>query len=307
MKKAVVIASLIFGSMAVAEAAMQVTNVKRKYISIKDSKKLKLKTGNILAIMDEDGERVGEARVLKVKGKRAQAYLLDGDVEEGYSMRLKTDGDDIDDEMTDSDEDSGAATPFSRGQGIRSSRSRARRAGKTFAIESGLIRDLVGMTNVKAHYRILNSTTVGVGYLRYNMDLDTTTSDGFSTQTSTMNITGNTISVIGTTWFNGTAFSQGAYARAELGRVDLSIETDDFTVLDFEGIELSGDASGFHGHATAGYHWQWANMYTNLYAGIQYVSLSMDAEVQSGGTSDTASASGSDTGFDFGFSMGIAF
>lgn len=306
MKKAILIAglaSMTFGSISVANAAMQVTNVKRKYISLKDSQDIKLEKGSIVAIMDEDGERVGEARLLKVNGKRAQAYLIDGDVDQGYSVRAKTDGDDIDDEMTDSDNGNGGASPYSRGQAIRSSRSRAKRAGKIFAIESEVIRDLVGMANVKAHYRVLNSTSVGIGYLRYNVDLESTASvNGQVVSQDTMTVSGSTISLIGTTWFNGTAFSQGFYARGEVGRIKLSIDADVFTALDFEGVEITGDATGLHGHANLGYHWQWSNLYTNLYAGVQYVNLSLESNDPT-----IASQSSSATGFDLGFNMGLSF
>lgn len=303
MKRAILLATLMIGSMSFSEA-MEVTHVKRKYINLEDTKTLEIKEGDFLSIYEEDGAiKVGEARVLKVKGKKAQAYLVIGDVDEGYRLRMKKeDEDDFDSDLNRS------SSPFSRGQSISRSRRSARRAGKTFALESGMLRNIAGLRNIRAQYRVTNSTAVGLGYINYNVDYEIDTYSLSGTSSSTLTVTGNSIFLMGTTWFNGTAFSQGAYARGEAGYTSLKAsENDMFDVVDVGGIDVTSGASGYEAKASIGYHWQWSNIYSNLYAGLQYYTMEAEATAESDDDSATVSENSSGSGFDLGFSIGIAF
>jgi hypothetical protein len=168
---------------------------------------------------------------------------------------------------------------------------------RSFGLETGALRSAAGILNVKGHMGLSNGMTLGGGIYSYNID------DSF------ISITGETIALIGTKYFNNRAFSQGAYTRLELGMVSLTAESTDpniYTTFDLNGVEVSGDISGIHARANMGYQWQWSSFYTQAYAGLQYISLSMDA-VEIDGTTTATEASASSTAFDLGFNMGVAF
>lgn len=290
MKKAIVVASLIIGSMSFSEA-MEITKVKKKYISIEDSQEMDLEVSDILSLVDNNGATVGEARVIKVKGNKAKAYLLDGIARKGFRAAEKGDEDSI---------DSGSGSPFNRGQSISKSRSFTgfnTAPKRSFSLETGAIRSSIGILNVKGHMALSNGMTLGAGIYSYDL----------TDELSNLTITGETIALIGTKYFNNRAFSKGAYTRLEVGLISLEVQSDYYSSLDLNGIEVSGDASGVHARANMGYQWQWSNFYTQAYAGIQYMSLSADAVATDGTTVATETSSASATGFDLGFNMGVAF
>lgn len=311
MKRAILLATLMIGSMSFSEA-MEVTHVKRKYINLEDSKALEIKEGDFLSIYEEDGAiKVGEARVLKVKGNKAQAYLVIGDVEEGYRLRIKQENEDDFDRGSafgDSEDAKSASSPFNRGQSISRSTKSARRAGKSFAVESGMLRNVLGMRNIRAQYRVTNSSTLGFGYTNYDIDFDIETTSLSGTTSNILNVSGDSVSLLGSTWFNGTAFSQGGYARGEIAYTSLKAnDSNGFNTVGVGDIDVSSGVSGIEAKASVGYHWQWQTIYSNLYAGLQYYSMDGEATASSDDVNSSVSETSSGTGFDFGFSIGIAF
>ena len=168
---------------------------------------------------------------------------------------------------------------------------------KNLGIETGAIRSSVGILNFKGHIALSDGMTLGVGFYRYDLSDDS----------SNLLITGETIALIGTKYFNNRAFSQGAYTRLEVGLISLEAKSDYNSSLALNGIEVSGDASGVHSRANMGYQWQWSNFYTQAYAGIQYMSLKADAVASDGSIVVTDTSSASETGFDLGFNMGVVF
>jgi hypothetical protein len=107
VKRAIIAASLILGSMSFSEA-MEITKVKKKYISIEDRQQdIDLDVSDVISLVDNNGAVVGEARILKVKGNKAKAYLMDGTARKGFRAAEKGDEDSID-----------SGSPYNRGQSI---------------------------------------------------------------------------------------------------------------------------------------------------------------------------------------------
>ena len=290
MKRAILAATLILGSMSFAEA-MEITKVKKKYISIEDRQQdIDLDVSDVISLVDNNGAVVGEARILKVKGNKAKAYLMDGTARKGFRAAEKGDEDSID-----------SGSPYNRGQSISKSRQFKgfnTAPKRSFGLETGFLRTATGILNVKGHMALANGMTLGAGLYSYDVTDDL----------STLTVTGETIALIGTKYFNNRAFSQGAYTRLEVGMVSLSVESQDYySAIDLNGVEVSGDVSGVHARANMGYQWQWSSFYTQAYAGLQYISLSADEVSVDGETYGTQTAEASATAFDLGFNMGVAF
>jgi len=172
---------------------------------------------------------------------------------------------------------------------------------KKFNIDSDPLRYSLGIRNVKGRYKVSDKSTLGLTFYDYNVKFE---------ETSDLKVIGNTFGAEYMYFIGGPTFSDSSFIKAEVGLTKMQAVGNNEANRNFKfgDIEVSGEAKGVQVFVNYGYNWQWDYFSLNLYGGVQYYNLSMDAQATNNSTTlvqDKKTISGS--GLDLGVQMGVTF